>query len=443
MKNLKLVFSHKGFMRYFKNTSWLFAEKILRMFEVLFVGIWVARYLGPESFGLLSYAQAFVFLFASIATLGLDTVVVRELVKDHSKTGSLIGTAFFMKLAGALLAILLILISLNFTSNDNLTNLIVSIIASTSILKAFDVVDFYFQSKVMSRYVVYAKIIALSVSAVLKILLILFQAPLLAFAWVILIDAFILTVGYLYFFFKNIQSLKLKDLILKKEIMTSLMKDSWPLMLSGIIISIYMKIDQVMIKEILGIEAVGQYAAAAKLSEAWYFIPMVLASSLFPAIINAKKHSNELYFSRLQKLYDSMVWLAIAIAIPVTFMSDWLINLLYGAQYSQAGGVLTIHIWTGIFVFLGVAFSSFLTTENWTKKAFYRTLLGAIFNIALNFLLIPSYGIKGAAIATLIGQFTANYIYDIFDKDLHNQLKMKTKSFFPIHYLLKDKPDTL
>ncbi len=413
------------------------------MLEVLFVGIWVARYLGPEGFGLLNYAQALVFLFASIATLGLDTVVIRELVKDESKSGSLIGTAFFLKSLGAFLAILLLSISISFTSNDKYTNFIVLIIASSTILKAFDVIDFYFQSKVMSRYIVFAKIITISISAVLKILLILFEAPLLAFAWIVFFDACILTIGYLYFFFNKSQSLKLRDITFEKEIMISLLKDSWPLMLSGIIISIYMKIDQVMIKEMIGIEAVGQYAAAARLSEAWYFIPMVLASSLFPAIINAKKHSDKLYFSRLQKLYDSLVWLAIAIAIPVTFMSDWLINLLYGSQYSQAGGVLVIHIWTAIFVFLGVAFSRFLTTENWTRKAFYRTLLGAIFNICLNLVLIPLYGIKGAAVATLLGQFTANYIYDIFDKDLHQQLKMKTKSFFPIHYFLKSKSDSL
>lgn len=431
-------FNHKGFMRYFKNTSWLFFEKILRMLEVLIIGIWVARYLGPESFGLLSYAQAFVFLFVSFATLGLDTVLVRELVNDETKNSYLIGTAFYMKLFGAFLAILLLAISINFTSNNNLTDLIIFIIASSTILKAFDVVDFYFQSKVLSKYVVYAKTITLSISALVKVSLILLQAPLIAFASVILLDSFILASGYIFFFFTKSQNIEFKDISFKKEIAVSLFKDSWPMLLSGIVIAIYMKIDQVMIKHILDAEAVGQYAAAARLSEAWYFIPIVLASSLFPAIINAKKHSNQLYLDRLQKLYDLMVWSAIAIAIPVTFMSDWLINFLYGAQYNQAGSVLTIHIWTSIFVFMGVVFSRFLTAENWTKKALYRTLLGATINVILNFILIPLYGIEGAALATLIGQFTANYIYDIFDTDLHHQLKMKTKSFLPIHYILKD-----
>jgi O-antigen/teichoic acid export membrane protein len=190
-----------------------------------------------------------------------------------------------------------------------------------------------------------------------------------------------------------------------------------------------------MIKEMLDAEAVGQYAAAARLSEAWYFIPSVIAASLFPAIINAKKQSKELYLSRLQKLYDLMVWMAIAIALPMTFLSNWIVNLLYGVQYSQAGSVLIIHIWAGVFVFLGIAFGQYLIAENFTKKSLYRTLLGAISNIILNYFLLPIYGINGAAVATLLSQFIANYMYDFFDKDLHQQLKMKTMSFVPIHIL--------
>jgi len=422
-------------MRYFKNTSWLFGEKILRMAVGLFVGVWVARYLGPEQYGLLSYASSFVGLFTAVATLGLDGIVVRELVKDESRRDELIGTAFWLKLMGAIGVLIILAIAVNFTSNDHYTNMIVFIIASATIFQSFNVIDMYFQSKVLSKYVVYANIITLFMSSMVKIALILSNAPLIDFAWVILFDSFVLACGFIYFYIKNNPKFNIQNLTFKKETAVALLKDSWPLILSGIVISIYMKIDQIMIKEMLNAEAVGQYAAAVRLSEAWYFIPMVIASSLFPAIINAKKVSEELYYERLQKLYDLMVWMAIAIALPMTFLSDWVINLLYGSQYSQAGSVLMIHIWAGVFVFLGVAFGRYLTIENLTKKMFYRTLLGAILNVILNFLLIPKYGINGAAIATLLGQFIANYAYDFFDRDLHHQLKMKTKSFFPIHII--------
>lgn len=398
----------------------------------LFVGIWVARYLGPERFGLFSYAQSFVGLFAVIATLGLDTIVVRELVKDESKTDKILGTALWLKLMGACTVLGILAIAINFTSNDGYTNTLIFIIASATIFQSFNVVDFYFQSKVMSKYVVYANIISLLISSIIKVILILNEASLISFAWVVLFDSFVLASGLIYFFLKN-STFKIKNLTFNKSTAVDLLHDSWPLILTGIVISIYMRIDQVMIKQMLDSEAVGQYAAAVSLSEAWYIIPIVITSSLFPAIINARKQSEDLYYARLQKLYDLMLWMAIAIALPMTFLSDWLVELLYGKQYNEAGSVLLIHIWAAVFVFLGVAFNKYLICENFVKKSFYRTLSGAVINIMLNYLLIPKYGIQGAAIATLLSQFMANYAYDIFDKQLHHQFAMKTKAFIPIH----------
>jgi O-antigen/teichoic acid export membrane protein len=421
-------------MKYFKNTSWLFAEKILRMIVGLFVGIWIARYLGPEQFGLFSYAMSFVGLFTAIAALGLDGIVVRELVKDENKRDILIGTTFFLKLIGAILTLIILFIATQFTSNDTLTNALIFIIASSVIFQSFNVVDFYFQAKVLSKFVVFANVIMHFIGSIVKIALILNEAELIYFAYAVLFESIILALGFIYFYSKQ-KELSFASWKFDKNTAKSLLKDSWPLILSAIAISIYMRIDQVMIKEMLGNEAVGQYAAAVRISEAWYFIPVVIASSMFPAIINAKKISEKLYYERLQKLYDLMVWLAIAIALPMTFLSDWVINVLYGAEYNQAGDVLMIHIWAGIFVFLGVAVGKYLAVENWTKKYFYRALFGVILNVILNYFFIPIYGVSGAAISTLLGQLVANYIYDIFDRSLHIQLKMKTISFFPIHVL--------
>jgi O-antigen/teichoic acid export membrane protein len=198
-----------------------------------------------------------------------------------------------------------------------------------------------------------------------------------------------------------------------------------------------MKVDQIMIKEMISVEAVGQYAAAVKISEAWYFIPMVIASSLFPAIIDAKKQSEALYYARLQKLYDLMVWMAIAIALPMTFLSDWVVNLLYGEQYNQAGSVLMIHIWTGVFVFLGVASGKWFTTENLQMLAFRRTFYGMVMNVVLNFILIPKYGAQGAAVATLISQIIAAYLSDLLNDKTKKMFIMKTKSFLMVSLIKK------
>jgi len=510
-------------MKYFKNTSWLFGEKILRMIVGLFVGIWVARYLGPEQFGLFSYAQSFVGLFAAFATLGLDGIVVRELIKDASKRDELIATAFWLKVMGAFGVLLLLGIAVNFTSNDDYTNLLVFIIASATIFQSFNVIDFYFQSKVISRYVVYANIISLFLSSIIKVALILNEAPLIAFAWVILFDSFVLACGFVYFYIynsnhfaasaepdwntigttkgilnqvqddekddegavilcfdtesqgilnqvqdgekdderavipcfdmesqgilnqvqddekddekdgekddeKDAEETLIQNLKFKKSTAISLLKDSWPLIFSAIVISIYMKIDQVMIKEMLDNQAVGQYAAAVRISELWYFIPMVIASSLFPAIISSKKQSEELYYTRLQKLYDMMVIIAIAIALPMTFLSNWIIDLLYGDAFYEAGNILMIHIWTGIFVFLSVSSGKFLIAENMIMKALYRNLSAVIINIILNIYLIELYGINGAAIATLISWIISGYLYDLFDKEMRFMFIQKTKS---------------
>lgn len=434
---IKSLQNNQGFIKYFKNTSWLLSEKIFRLAVSLFVGVWVARYLGPENFGLFSYAQSFVGLFITIATLGLDGIIVRELVNDQTRRDQLVGTGLILKLMGAIGVLILLAVAIQFTSNDNYTNFLVFIIASSTIFQSFNVIDFYFQSKVLSRFVVYANLVSLFLSSIAKIILIFLEAPLIAFAWVVLFDSFILACGLIYFYLKH-STLRIQRLTFKFEVAVSLLKDSWPLILSGIVISIYMKIDQVMIKEMIGSNAVGQYSAAVKLSEAWYFIPMVISSSMFPAILNAKKKSLSLYHARLQNLYDLLVWMAVIIAIPMTFLSDWLINLLYGEQFYQAGGVLMIYIWASVFVFLGVVSNKWYISENLQKFAFYRSLTGAVLNITLNYILIPLYGIYGAAFSTLISQAFASYLFNVTNKRLRHNFLLQTKAILlPLRKCIK------
>lgn len=420
--------SHEGFQRYGKNTAWLMAEKVLRMFVGLFVGIWIARYLGPEQFGLLSYAQSFVFLFTAIATLGLDGIVVRELVKDDSRRDVLLGTAFTLKFVGAILILPLLWFGVQFTSNDSYTNMLVFVIASATIFQSFNVIDFYYQSTVMSKYVALSNTVSLLFSSIIKIVLILKQAPLMAFAVMFVFDALVLSLGLIYFYFKKTRQSFL-TWCFDRQVAKQLLTDSWPLIISSVMISLYMRIDQVMIKEMLDAHAVGQYAAAVRLSEAWYFIPVAICSSVFPAIVNAKKVSEELYYQRLQKLYALMVWLGIAVALPVTFLGDWVVNLLYGSAYAEASSVLMVHVWAGVFVGLGVASGKWINTENLTTVSSIRSVLGLLINITLNYMLIPTIGVIGASIATLICQIFSTYLYDLFDKRMLYNFKLKTNAF--------------
>jgi len=194
---------------------------------------------------------------------------------------------------------------------------------------------------------------------------------------------------------------------------------------------VYMKIDQVMLKEMLDTKAVGVYAAAVKLCEAWYFVPTVITASLFPAIISSKQKSDTLYQQRMQKLYDLMVWVSVTVAIPTTFLADWVIVILYGNGFEASATVLRIYIWAGVFTFLGVASFKWLVTENLQHYSFYVLAIGAIINIGSNLLLVPIYGINGAAVATFISYGIGSYAGLAFFKKSRQTFWMTTLSFNP------------
>jgi O-antigen/teichoic acid export membrane protein len=411
----KLLSLSPGFIRYFTNTGWLFLERIVGMVISLLVGVYVARYLGPDNYGLLSYANSFVGLFMFLATLGLDSILVRELVRDEKKRDELLGTTFILKIIGSLLLLEIVLVAVKVTTNDSFTNLLIFIIALGTIFQSFQVIDFYFQSKVLSKYTVYIQIISEILSAIMKLILIFLKKNLLYFAIVILIENIVLAAGSMVMYTR--QKLSFFNWKLKYNLAKNLLKDSWPLMLSSITISIYMRIDQVMIKNMLDTKAVGNYAVAVRLVEIWYFIPIAVTKSVFPAIINAKKISEKLYYERLQKLYDLMTWSAIGIALPIMLFSHNIIKLLFGIQYQEAVGVLKIYAWASVFVFLGCASGRWFLVENLQLLGSIYSFLGSILNVLLNILFIPKYGIIGAAWATLISYIIiTNFILIIFKR---------------------------
>jgi O-antigen/teichoic acid export membrane protein len=421
-------------MKYFKNTSWLFAEKFLRMVVGLFIGVWVARYLGPDKFGLLSYAHSFVGLFTIFATLGLDEVVVRELVKDESRRDSLVGTTFWLKLFGAFLVLLVLAFAINFTSNDVDTHILVFIIASATIFQSFNIVDFYFQSKILSKFVAYANFISLFISTIVKIALILSHASLLAFAWVVLFDSFVLACGFIYFFLKH-STFRIKYLIFYKSTAIDLLKDSWPLIFSGGVLMIQARIDQVMIKEMLGSLEVGYYSVAMRLIEAVAFIPMLLKSSLYPSIQSAKIQSKALYQDRLLNFYRINFLFFLVLAIPIFIFAEPIIVLLFGIEYQPAGVLLALLSIRLFFANMGVARGTYIVTENLMKFSMLTMILGTIVNIYLNYVLIPNYGARGAIVATIVSFFTTIYLVDIFYSKTRHNVILQVKSIITFYKL--------
>ena len=400
-------FALPGFRKYFANTSWLLGERVLRMVVSLFVGIYVARYLGPEGFGLLSYTLSFVWLFSSLASFGLDDILVRELVQSPEKRNNLLGTVFWLKVCGTVVMGTAITLVLQLKAEEQQTYWMIALITFGFLFQATNVVDFYFQSQVQSKFAVRAQAIQLILTSLFKIYLVWNQAELIWFAFALMLDQAVVAVLFLIMYRWKIELFPFFSFTWTQAM--KLMRDAWPLIFAGMVVSVYMKIDQVMLKEMLNTKAVGVYAAAVKLCEAWYFVPTAVIASLFPAVIEARKKSEPLYEERVQKLYDLMVWGSVAVALPTTLFADWIILILYGADFQEAAVVLRIYIWAGVFVSLGVASSKWLVAENLQRYSFYITALGAVLNISCNLWLIPIYGIKGAALATIISYSTVAY----------------------------------
>ncbi len=426
MKLMPNLFARPGFRKYFANTSWLLGERVLRMVVSLFVGIYVARYLGPERFGLLSYTLSFVWLFSSLASFGLDDILVRELVKRPKQRKNLLGTVFWLKVCGTVVMGIAIAAALHFKTEDEQTYWMIALITFGFLFQSTNVVDFYFQSQVQSKFAVRAQAIQLILTSLFKIYLVWNQAELIWFAFALMLDQAVVAVLFLLVYHWKIGWFPFFSFRWTEA--KKLMIDAWPLIFAGMVVSVYMKIDQVMLKEMLDAKAVGVYAAAVKLCEAWYFLPTALIASLFPAVIEAKIKSKTLYDKRVQNLYDLMVWSSIAVALPTTLLADWVILILYGIDFQEAADVLRIYIWAGVFVTLGIASSKWLIAENLQRYLFFRTILGALLNVGFNLWLIPIYGIKGAAIATLVAQGTVGFLsLSFFKKTRHNFL-MAAKS---------------
>lgn len=383
------------------NASWLLGDRILRLGVGMLVGVWIARYLGPAQYGVLSYAQAFVALFMPLVTLGMDNIIVRDLVKDPHRRSEIFGTVFVLRLAFALGVLTMIfLIPLLTWPNDALMRSAVMIVACGLLFQSFEVIDLWFQSQVKSKYSVIAKNAAfVSVTAV-RVLLLLFQAPVLAFVMATVVEAALGGLAMAVAFRRTGQSFAAWRF--SKSTATTLLRECWPFLISHLAIMVYMRIDQVMLGGLSGAEQVGIYSAALRLSEVWYFIPMGIFSSTFPVIVMSKEEGETVYLKRLQKLMTATVAMAYAIAIPMTLVSTPMVKLLFGDAYAASGPVLAVHIWSGIGTFAGVIRDSWVLTESLGKFLLVITIVGAIINISLNYALIPPWGALGAAIATLV-----------------------------------------
>jgi O-antigen/teichoic acid export membrane protein len=390
------------------NTGWLFFLRILRIGFAFFVSVWLARYLGPAQFGVLSYAFAFVTLFAPLAKLGLDHVIVPVILQNPSRKDEIVGTAFYLRFAaGILCAIAMVLVILPLQPEAPVTRALIAILAFGSLFQAYDVIEVWFHAQAAMKFPVYAKSIALVLANVAKIVLILGKAPLAAFAWVSSFEVIVGAAG-LMVAYRAVGS-AIKAWRIDRVMAKRLLGLGWPMILSSAFAIIYLKVDQVMLGQMTSENEVGIYSTAVRVSEVWYFMPVAIVTAVFPYLVKGKSVGQAVFRARMQQVYDFLVWISLSVAVVTTFAARFAIVLVFGEAYARSAPILEIHVWAGIFVFLREALGRWFITENLLTFAFISNGLGAVVNIALNLILIPRYKGIGAAVATVISYAVAGY----------------------------------
>jgi len=390
------------------NSGWMLVDRVVRLGVGLVVSVWLARYLGAGQFGQWNFGLALVGLFATLANLGIDAIVVRDLVKAPAQAPQILGTASALKLGGAVATVVstTFLIAI-LRSGDWSMFWVVFLVSAGFLFQSLDVIDLWFQSDMRVKQVVLARNAAFLAIAVVKIGLILLGAPLVAFAAAALAEGGLVAVGLYAVYRFDRKSIAAWHFDIK--VATGLVRDGWPLMLSGVVVLVYMRIDQIMLSQMLGDVAVGVYSAAVKVSEVWYFIPTVLVSVVAPVLVRAKSQGDDLYHRRVVQLLRTTAILSLGLALLTFVIAQPLIDILFGPTYEAAGDVLKVHVWALLFVALGAVSGQYLVIEGLSGVSLQRTAIGAFANVILNIYWIPAYGAIGAAWATFFSYGIATF----------------------------------
>lgn len=408
------------------NVYWAVLGKVVNIISGLLVGIMVARYLGPENFGLMNYVISYVTLFSVLAAFGMDNIVIRELSKNNEIKEKILGTAFVIRLVFAAGTVLLILITLLLFESDSYTFSMVMIYSLSLIFSTLQVIRNYFTSIVLNEYVVKTEISRTIIGSGIKVILLFNHCSLTWFIVASTFDFVLIGGGYIYSYHKKGGALRAWKVDI--SVARMLIREAFPLLLSGTAISIYSKINAVMIRNMMDNASVGQFSVAAKITELAIFVPMIIAQTVTPLLVKARQNDPVRYAEKRQQFMDLMVWSAIGMALLMSLTANPVIRILYGANYLSAIPVLQIMAWKAVFMALFSASGQIIIIENLQKYAVMRNLIGCAVSLILNYLLIPVWGVIGSAVATVMTMAFTGYFSHIVIRPYRYMVLMQTKA---------------
>lgn len=383
------------------NSAWQFFERFVSLGCSFISSIFVIRYFAPAEYGVFAYASSYVTLFSSLTSMGLQSIAVREMVKKEISIETLMGSSFVIMLVGAIVALVLAVGGAVVTHEKNLATWVILILCLNNVVGAFAVINYYFQAEIKARYIAYIMLVQDVIDISVKIGMVHFKAQLLSFALLGLIECVCANIAiYILFRYHS----QIKQWKVNKSTIKYLLHQSIPLAISGIMISLYMRLDQVMIEHYCGMKEVAEYSIGVKLVEVFYIIPMLIMPNIMPILVKKYEVSSQHFENTFAIVLAYFALISIVITSVLFVSSSYIITLLYGHQYVESVKIMRVLSFLLLPIYLGVASATWLQIHSLQKYSLYFTLLGLVSCIVFNFALIPKYSVMGAAFAILIVQ---------------------------------------
>lgn len=409
-----------------QNLFWAVLGKIVNLLSGLIVGIIVARYLGPEQYGLMDYVISLVFLFQSFAIFGLDAIEVREEARGHHPFQLIIGTAFTIKVMLAVVFMTAVIVTSWCMDADGYTTLLVALYSLSIVFNTLGVIRNYFMAIVQNEYIVKAEIARTLIGIGIKLIMLLCHASLIGFMIAYMFDFVLVASGYVMAYVTKIG--RLSEWRFDQTIARFLLRESFPLLLTSVAVIIYQRIDHVMIGQMIDKESVGYYSVASRFVEVLIYIPMILAQTITPVLVSTRERSETQYICKSQQFMNLSLWSSFLAAALTSLMAYWVVRYTFGADYLAAVPVLQLLAFKAPSVALSNTAGAMLVTEGLQRWALLRDGFGCIVCVALNYLLLPRYGVIAAAFVAIASNVAAGYLADAFIPAYRHLFLRQTKA---------------